>query len=415
MENIGSTLSGDRPQLREFLLGLAEGLTAANESVDEIHDHLVTISRAYGAPDTDFVILPTVVLVQTGGVLQGRVSIRSRTRAQFRFDQIAGLYKLLHLAEDASIKPAEGIERLAHIRSMRPRFGWAVRTLGHAILTTGLACLLVPSIEGAIVSFLLGLIIGLAKLIRSPTLQLIFPTFAAFACAFVVFSLANRVGIGDPLLLLIAPLATFLPGGALTTATVELASGQMLSGASRLVTGLVQLALLAFGILAAGTVLGVGSSTYVVQDNAPTLPWWIALVGLALFALGIYLHFSSPAATFGWVLVALCVAFGGQFLGSLLAGPVLSGFIGALIMTPVVLFISDLPGGAPSQITFLPAFWLLVPGASGLIGLTSAAGADAGLYGFTSALTVVMSIAIGILIGTALYRVIKEGTSGVTA
>jgi hypothetical protein len=32
-------------------------------------------------------------------------------------------------------------------------------------------------------------------------------------------------------------------------------------------------------------------------------------------------------------------------------------------MTPVVLWVERLPGGPPKLVTFLPAFWLLVPGA----------------------------------------------------
>ncbi|WGD38556.1 threonine/serine exporter family protein [Lysinibacter sp. HNR] len=404
----------DRPNLREFLLGLAEAMTAANESVDEINEYLTTISRAYNAPDTDFVVLPTVILVQTGGVVQGKVAIRSRTRTTFRFDQIAELYTLIHRAERGAIDPIEGIKRLNHIGAMKPQFDWVTRTLGHAILTTGLAFLLVPTPEGIILAFFLGLGVGLAKLIRSPTLQLAFPTFAAFACAFVVFILAEHLDIGDPLRLLIVPLATFLPGGALTTATVELASGQMISGAARLVTGVVQLGLLAFGILAAGTVLGMEASKYTVPDSAPALPWWAQVIGLLLFSIGIFLHFSSPTATFGWVLITLLVTFTAQFLGSLVAGPTLSGFIGAAVMTPVVLLIATFPRGAPSQITFLPAFWLLVPGASSLIELTGATGTEAGFYGFLSALALVLSIALGILIGTAIFRTIRSGAEEIT-
>ena len=43
-------------------------------------------------------------------------------------------------------------------------------------------------------------------------------------------------------------------------------------------------------------------------------------------------------------------------------------------MTPVALAVARLPGGPPSQVTFLPAFWLLVPGALGLIGVTEIVG-----------------------------------------
>jgi F0F1-type ATP synthase membrane subunit a len=50
-----------------------------------------------------------------------------------------------------------------------------------------------------------------------------------------------------------------------------------------------------------------------------------------------------------------------------------------------------------------------VPGAAGLVGLTEAVATDNGLADFTAALVSVMSIALGVLIGTALYRVVHHG------
>ena len=199
---------------------------------------------------------------------------------------------------------------------MRPAHGWFVRTFGHALLTTGLAFLLIPTWQGALVAFVLGAFIGLAKLVPSRTLQLVFPVFASFVCALAVFLIAPYFDVGDPIRLLIAPLATFLPGGVLTTGTVELASGQMIAGASRLVFGLVQLALLSFGILAAGTVVGVASSTYVSLEASDPLPWWTRMVGVLLFAVGNYLHFSAPGSVFGWVLLAMVVAYTAQSIAA---------------------------------------------------------------------------------------------------
>lgn len=398
----------DRAMLRRFLLGLAEGMNAADESVDHIHDTMTDVARAYGLEDTDFVVLPTVILVQTGSGAEAGVAIRSVT-ASFRFDQIGALYKLVERARRGEIEPAAGIDRLNEIGAMRPARGWLVRTFGHALLTTGLALLLIPTWQGALVAFVLGAFIGLAKLVPSRTLQLVFPVFASFACALAVFLIAPYIDVGDPIRLLIAPLATFLPGGVLTTGTVELASGQMIAGASRLVFGFVQLALLSFGIIAAGTVAGVASSSYVSLEVAASLPWWVALVGVLLFAIGTSLHFSAPASTFGWMLLAMVVAYAAQSIAATLISPTVSGFIGALAMTPVVLWIATLRSGAPSQLTFLPAFWLLVPGAAGLVGLTEAVGTSSGLEDFATALTSVMSIALGVLIGTALYRAVHHG------
>ncbi|WP_159601127.1 threonine/serine exporter family protein [Agromyces humi] len=405
----------NRAVLRRFLLGLAEGMNAAAESVDRIRDTMTTVSRAYGQEDTDILVLPTVILVQTGSDAEGRVELRSTLNPAFRFDQIAALYALLEQAKRAAIDPLDGIRRLNEIGAMRPRNGWIVRTFGHALLVTGLALLLTPTWQGAIVAFALGAFIGLAKLVRSPTLQLVFPVFASFACALAVFLIAPSVEIGDPIRLLIAPLATFLPGGVLTTGTVELAAGQMVAGASRLVFGLVQLALLAFGIIAAGTVVGVERSTYVSLEPTASFPWWVSLGGVLLFAVGNFLHFSAPRSTFRWVLLVLLVAYAGQQAGQALIGATVSGFIGALAMTPVVLWVASLRHGAPSQLTFLPGFWLLVPGAAGLAGLTEAVGTSEGLEDFAMALTSVMSIALGVLIGTALFRVAHHGAEELAA
>jgi hypothetical protein len=108
------------------------------------------------------------------------------------------------------------------------------------------------------------------------------------------------------------------------------------------------------------------------------------------------------------------VAHGRQPGGSALVGPTVRGVIGALATPPVVLRIASRRHGAPSQQTFLPAFWILVPGAAGLAGLTEAVGTAAGLEDFATALTAVMSIALGVLIGTALYRVVHHGAEEIS-
>ncbi|GAA4046905.1 threonine/serine exporter family protein [Agromyces indicus] len=399
----------DPAVLRTFLLGLAEGMTASQESVDRIRADVVQIARAYGLDDVDLVVLPTIAFVQTGRGDTARVALKS-VQATFRFDQIAEMGRLLREAREAAISPGDGIRRLNEIGAMPPTRHWFMRTLGHAMLTAGLALLLAPSWQAAVVGFVLGALIGVAKLVRSQTLTLVLPIVASFVCALIVFLLAPYVELGDPLRVLIAPLATFLPGALLTTGVRELAAGQMVAGTSRLGAGLVQLGLLAFGILTAGTVVGVGNEDYLPLDASTTLPWWVAGIGLALYGLGNYLHFAAPGRSYGWVLLALVVAYGAQQLGALAFGSAVSGLIGALVVTPFVLWIEDLRrGGVPSQMIFLPAFWVLVPGASGLVGVTEGAvAASAGIADFSAAFVTVMSISLGVLIGSALYRFMRR-------
>ncbi|WP_394553434.1 threonine/serine exporter ThrE family protein [Agromyces sp. MMS24-JH15] len=391
--------------LRRFLVGLAEGMVAAQDAADRITETMRRITRAYGLDDTDTFVLPTLIIVATGGEDAAKIGIRATRTTTLRFDQIAALYELLARAEEGAVDPRDGIERLNEIGAMHPRSRWPLRVLGHALLVAGLALLLAPTWQGVLIAFGLGAVLGLAKLIRSPTLQLVFPIVAAFASALTVFLLAPYVELGDPIRLMIAPLATFLPGGALTTGTAELAAGQMISGSARLVTGLVQLGLLSFGIIAAGTVVGVSSSSYEPLVTTEPFPLWAAAIGLVCFAVGNFLHFAAPWRTFGWVFIGILIAYAGQAVSSVLIGAPVSGFVGAVAMTPYVLWVASLRHGAPSQLTFLPAFWVLVPGAAGLVGLTEAIQSpNGGLDEFAGALVSVMSIALGVLIGTALYR-----------
>jgi len=75
------------------------------------------------------------------------------------------------------------------------------------------------------------------------------PVSFAFLVAVVVALLA-RTEL-DPAVLppILGALVTFIPGGLLTTAVLELATGQMISGGGRFVYGSLQLVLLSLGIV----------------------------------------------------------------------------------------------------------------------------------------------------------------------
>jgi len=404
--------SDELPLLREFVVRLGSAMTAAGDSVNSINETLQRIVEAYGDPRFEFFVLPTGMFVESGEASTARVLLSTdQSRTTYRFDQIAALYQLVDDAEGAAVTPADGLLELARIGVMEPTFNRWIRVLGHGILTMGLALLLQPTVGGMAAAFALGLLVGLLKLPRLATLDLIFPVMAAFLVATTVFAISHHTGLGDnPVRILIPPLATFLPGGVLTIATVELAAGQMVAGASRLVTGMVQLGLLAFGIVAAASLVGIDQQL-LIDDPVNRLGPWAPWIGVLIVALGNYLHFSAPTRSLWWITLVLFVAYGGQALGSAVFGAELSGFFGGLAMTPVVLWIGDRPYGTPTLVTFLPAFWLLVPGAVGLIGVTEIVGANhtIGAEDLATALTSIASIALGVLIGSACYRTATAG------
>jgi uncharacterized membrane protein YjjB (DUF3815 family) len=238
----------------------------------------------------------------------------------------------------------------------------------------------------------------------------VFPVVVSFVVAVIVFATLQQVEIDNPVRILIPPLVTFLPGAALTIGTVELAAGQMVSGASRLVSGLVKLMLLAFALVAASVLFELPAR--VLADHPVNrLGWWAPWVGVVVFALGIYLHLSSPARSLPWILVIMLAAYAGQAAGAAVFGGMLSGFFGAVAMTPLALWAQTTKTGPPKLVTFLPGFWLLVPGAAGLLGVTELLGVDheLGAQAVVDMLVTVMSIALGVLIGTAAYRATDSG------
>jgi uncharacterized membrane protein YjjP (DUF1212 family) len=413
-----SDAADDLPLLREFIVRLGGAMVVAGDSIDSVHRTLDTVARAYGRGRFEFFVLPTGLFVESGEGASAHVQLSAEQRgAKLRFDQIAALYQLVRRAERAELAPAAGLGELAAIASTPPPRGRLMRTAGHAVLTGGLALLLQPTAGGLLAALALGALVGVLKLPRLATLDLIFPVAAAFVVAVTVFGITQFSGVGDnPMRVLIPPLATFLPGGLLTIATVELAAGEVISGASRLVNGFVQLGLLAFGIVAAAALVGI-DDRFLTDDPVSRLGWWAPWAGILLIALGDHLHFAAPARTVPWILLVLVTAYAAQTAGGAVFGAELSGFFGAVAMTPLVLWIDSRAYGAPSMVTFLPGFWLLVPGAIGLIGLTEMIGVDrtVGSDELSTMLTTVVSIALGVLIGSAAFRTATAGVRRVAS
>jgi uncharacterized membrane protein YjjB (DUF3815 family) len=196
----------------------------------------------------------------------------------------------------------------------------------------------------------------------------------------------------------------------LTLGMVELAYGDMVSGSSRLTTGLIQLILLTFGLSVGAAIVGVGPERLVeVQPPDPGIAWepW---VGVVVFGIGVFLHFSAPKKSLPWLLLVLLIAFAAQKLATLAFGnKEVSGFFGMLIATPLGYLIQLKFRGPPAMVTFLPTFWLLVPGALGLMSVTRMlSDRAAGVDGLTSAMFAFVSIALGTLMGASLYKWLTE-------
>ena len=109
----------------------------------------------------------------------------------------------------------------------------------------------------------------------------------------------------------------------------------------------------------------------------------------------------------------LYVGYGVQALSGRVLGPLGASFLAAAVVLPVCYAIQSRRSGPPVPVTFLPTFWLLVPGALGLEGVAQIVGADqaAGLGDFLNAMMSIVAIAVGVVVGSGLSVRIGRATS----
>jgi len=401
----------DTNDLLEFLYRLGQAYLACGEQTAKVELLLRRIATAYGMRKARVVAFPTAVFISLHDSTGEKVTLAESETRSLRLDQMADFYALGEAAQTGKLDLREGLDRLAAIRRQKPRFGNLGCIAGHTILSVGLALVLMPTVSNLAVASVLGLIVGLLKLFNrgGAVMSIPLPVIAATIVSALVF-LAIRYGLAvDPLHALVPPLVTFLPGAMLTLGMVELAYGDMVSGSSRLIAGFVQLVLLAFGLGIGAGIVGyspadlVHSATHYV--NMPFAGW----AGVLVFGLGVYLHFSAPRNSLQWLMLVLLLAFSAQRLATIFIGSEISGFFGTLVATPLGYLIQLRFKGPPAAVTFLPSFWLLVPGALGLLSVTQMmSNRAAGLEGMITVMFVIASIALGTLVGASLYRGVTE-------
>jgi uncharacterized membrane protein YjjP (DUF1212 family) len=402
----------DMGTLLEFLFRLGQAYLACGEQTAKVEMILRRAASSYGMRRSRVVVFPTAVFITLHDGAEERITLAEGPTETLRLDQIADVYELGAAAEQGSVAPCEGLERLNEIQRKTARFGPAGIVVGHMILTVALAMVLLSTPANIVCAAVLGAIVGAVKVLNRgrAVLALQLPVVAAALVSALVF-LAAKWGLPvDPEHALVPPLITFLPGGMLSLGMVELAYGDMVSGSSRLMTGFVKLVLLAFGLAIGAVLVGVRSDDQLLQSTAEvvTAPWapW---AGVVVFGIGVYLHFSAPRNSLPWLLVVLFLAYGAQQLAAGLFGKVISGFFGMLVATPLGYLIQKQFKGPPAMVTFLPSFWLLVPGSLGLLSVARMlSDRAAGLDGLTTALFAFASIALGTLLGASLYKWLTE-------
>jgi uncharacterized membrane protein YjjP (DUF1212 family)/uncharacterized membrane protein YjjB (DUF3815 family) len=401
----------DTGVLLEFMFRLGQAYLACGEQTAEVELLLRRVALAYGMGRTRAVVLPTALFITLHDGSTERVTLAEGPAQSLRLDQIAEVYRLGDAAQRATVTPREGLDRLIEILRTSARFGRVGSLVGHTILAIGVAMVLMPTLANIVAAAILGFIVGVLKLlVQERTLFAVpMPVVAATVVSAAVFYAANSGLPVDPLHMLVPPLVTFLPGGMLTLGMVELAYGDMVSGSSRLITGFVQLVLLAFGLAAGAALMGAHPENLVYASSQFVKVPWAAWAGVPVFCLGVFLHFSAPRNSLPWILLVALAAITAQRAAAALFGAEISGFFGMIVAMPASYLIHLRFNGPPSSVTSLPSFWLVVPGSLGLLSVTRMlSDRAAGIEGLITVVFVITSVALGTLVGASIYRFLSE-------
>jgi len=296
----------------QFLLELAGALNDAGEPVALNQARMERIAAAYDVADARVAVLPNLVLAAAGRGSPTALELRHPRLLVNRLDRTAAIDKLADDAERAAVDPEQGLRRLDEIASMRHRFGAAGVIGGHMVLTLGLALILQPTPQALGAATIFGALIGVLKIYARDmqTVGVLLPITAATLISALAFWFAPDQTIDGSMRILIPALVTFIPGSLLTTATLDLSAGEVISGSSRLVAGTMQLILLSFGIAVGALIAGVSLDQALTNEAANTLGDWAPWLGVIVFGIGAFVHFSGPPRSLGWFLIVLLAGAG---------------------------------------------------------------------------------------------------------
>jgi len=388
-----------------FVVALAEALIRAGDPEGLVQPRVARIANVYGVPEAHVVVLPNFTLAAARRGAAVELDSTAPNAVGLRLDQMAAIERVARLADTGGVEPGEGLRQLDEAQSLKHRFGGVGLACGQVVITLGLCLILQPTAIVLLASAVFGGLVGLMELRArtAPTLRALLPITAATLVSLIAFAVAPNTASQESLRALIPPLVTFLPGGLITSGTLDLAVGHVISGASRLVAGTMQLVLLTLGIAIGAMLAGVNVGAATTNTPINTLGPWAPWLGAIVFGLGCYVRFSGPPHSLGWLLVVLLSALIGEQLGAKLLSSQMGAFVGAFVMTPVAAWVEGRPSAPPSLATLMPAFWLLVPGAVSLIGVAQFAGSrdPAGLGNMLNALVTFILIALGVFVGNA--------------
>lgn len=407
MRNMSSNDESDlllakEAELLDCLRKIGKGLIASGTAVGVVENTLTEIAMTYDV-DCEIMALPNYVMIKLGRSTRGKLDFAVQRLTTLQLDQVSEIVELIDRVKHKNIPLAEASAEMDRILAKPPRFNSVLMIVGYLLSCIGLTLLFRPELRSLLITGAMGILVGLMVLWsqKHPRFNLLLPVFAAIVVSTVIFYLTRLDYIYGSANLLITPLIIFLPGAVLTTGMIELASMHILSGSARLIYGATILLFLFIGI-SAGLYFSGLAKYEVYAYEAVVFPWWAPFLGTLLFGIGTFIRLSGANRDLLWMLLVLYIAMLGQFFGEQFLNSYFGAFLGATLMALSSEIIARSPRRTPALVSQTLAFWFLVPGARGLLSVTSLLSEDlqSAAIGLGEMVILIITIALGVLLGT---------------
>ncbi len=388
----------------DFTLELARALQAYGIPSHRLEENMALLNKSLGIQG-QFFSSPGTLMASFDREQEQRTFILRAASGDVNLEKLDCLVALTAKVAGGVLSPAQGSEEVARIVHVGDRYGPVLASLCFLVSSGGAARLFGGGWREILVAALIGMGLGLLVIGagRFQSWGRVLAPVAAIGARIFADTATLWLGPYSVQIATVTGLIVLIPGLSLTVAMTELATGHPVSGTGRLANAMVLFLMIGFGI-ALGSQVGLLLPQEVITAAPEPLPDWTQWVALILVPLSFAVLFKAKPGEVGWVFLAGVSSFSAARLGSLLLGPELGGFLGALALgvgSNVFARISSRPGA----IILVPGIMLLVPGSIGFRGISSLLARDTllGVETFFAMALAAMSLVAGLLFANVIF------------
>lgn len=390
----------DTPEVvADLVAEVGRAQLSASVNVIETQEAMRHVAIARGVHEPEVGVFPTFVVYQDRQDGQSRNLIV--TPDSLDAAQTIAISECVDQAADPDVPATVVLTRIKAVLSEKTPIGW--HWCGYPIAAAGFSLMLGADGWNVLAVVLIASIsVGILQLVKDRRNYVLTQLGIAFTASLIATLATKEFPQISSLLVALASVALLIPSALIIKAAQELAGGDMVSGSSRMVYAIVQLLLLAVAIVVGhATVRGLGAG-FGKQLPAPSLG--TTAVAAIVFVLGIAIYTRTPRRYVPALMLVLAATFIGEQLFASMANEEVGLGVGAAAGLSCAMWLQrrNWLAGPPTQVTFVPAFWTLLPGALVISAIVAEISGREPTTAFSSLFLSMVAILVGCLVGSLL-------------